>query len=129
MSARSGGRHESRKVVTTVESIQRDWRPSALASACAPAAALVAPPAQVYVLGQPAVEIHVRTAPTFGLDARSLTTNKINNYMGSTSAMGEGMATSHRKDQKVSVQRVQTVAGDKVKGGNARGIPPRGRPV
>ena len=116
-------------MVTTVERILRDWRPSALASACAHPTALVASGAQAYVLGQPAVEIHVRTAPNFGLDAMTPTTNKINNYMGSTSAMGEGMATSHLKDQKVSVQRVQMVAGDKVKGGNARGIPPRGRPV
>ncbi len=106
--------------MTTVERILRDWRPSTLAASC-PSAVSVVPAAEAYVLGSPAVAIQLRTAPTFGLHATTSTNSKINNSMN--------MTTSHLQEQKVSAQRVQTVAGDKVKGGDARGIPPRGRPV
>jgi hypothetical protein len=99
-------------------------RPSALASACAPA--FVAPAAQGF-LGLPAVSTPT-WLPTLAfnpekLHATSLTIDKINNYIGS------GPATSITKDQKVPAQRVQTVQADMVKGGSARGIPPRGKPV
>jgi hypothetical protein len=89
----------------------------------------VAASAQVRTLGQPAVEIRVRTAPGFLLHAGTGATLKINNYNGTTSAMGEGTAASITYESKVSAARVQKAQVDKVKGGDARGIPPRGRPV
>jgi hypothetical protein len=98
-------------------------RPSALASACAPA--FVAPAAQGSFLGLTAVPTPT-WLPTLAfipekLHATTLTTSKINNYIGSGPAITQG--------QKVSAQRVQTVQIDMVKGGDARGIPPRGTPV
>jgi hypothetical protein len=110
--------------VTTVRELSMT-RPSALATACAPA--FVAPAAQGQALGLPAVSTPT-WLPTLAfnpekLHATSLTISKINNYIGS------GPATSITQDQKVSAQRVQTVQADMVKGGDARGIPPRGTPV
>ena len=102
-------------------------RPSSLASACAPSVPTFA---QGH-LGHTAVEtLLIPTAPISGLGA----INKINNnYMGATSASGNGVATPITQDQKVSARNVagtvRTVQVDKVKGGNARGIPPRGKPV
>jgi len=115
--------------VTTVEMTAK--RPSALASACAPATKLwpaTVVQAQVNVLGQTAVEIQVRTTPTFGVDAVTGTSVKIN-YMGYTSAMGEGKADATLANLAVSVLRDHQVQDAKASGGNARGIPPRGRPV
>jgi hypothetical protein len=114
--------------VALVENFVSDLRPSVLTSVSLSALA-VAASAQVCTLGQPAVEIRVRTAPGFLLHAGTSATVKINNYNGTTSAMGEGMAASITYEQKVSAARVQTAQVDKVKGGDARGIPPRGRPV
>jgi hypothetical protein len=110
--------------VATVTKILNDLRPSTLVSAYAFAAAAGA---QDCTLGQPAVEIQVRTAPVVPLHSGVGATLKINNYNGTASAMGEGMAMSY--EQKVSATRVPAVRTDKAKGGNARGIPPRGRPV
>jgi hypothetical protein len=119
--------------VATVTRILNDLRPSTLASAYAFAAAAGS---QDCTLGQPAVEIQVRTAPVVPLHSGVGATLKINtfggadqrnNYNGTASAMGEGMAMSY--EQKVSATRVPAVRTDKAKGGNARGIPPRGRPV
>jgi hypothetical protein len=106
-------------------------RPSSLASACAPSVPTFA---QGH-LGHTAVEtLLIQTAPISGLGAISKINNtEPNNYMGATSAYGNGVATPITQDQKVSVRiiggTVQTVQVDKVKGGNARGIPPRGKPV
>jgi hypothetical protein len=92
------------------------WRPSTVAAACAPHA--VASAAQAHVLGQPAVRIRVRTAPTFRITPAGGATPKINNYINGIDAASavEGAA-------KTSMQLVL------VKGGDARGIPPRGTPV
>ncbi len=105
-------------------------RPSALASACAPAASWLATVAQARanVSGLSAVEIQARTAPVFGLRAGTGASVKIN-YMGYTSAMGEGMADTTTGAVAVLVQRDHQVQVAKAMGGNARGIPPRGRPV
>ena len=102
------------------------WRPSALPAVCTPSARANA--AQAHALGQPAVSIQVRTAPTFGQAPAVAGALKINNYIGTipaAAAAGLGATTSlsltagpDRKGQ-----------GDRVKGGDARGIPPRGTPV
>jgi hypothetical protein len=112
--------------VTSVTKFLRDLRPSALSPVNASA---VAAGSQVCTLGQPAVEIQVRTAPVFLLHVGAGASQKINNYNGTTSAKGEGMATSTAYQQKDSAARVRTAQVDKAKGGNARGIPPRGRPI
>jgi len=114
--------------VSPVEKILRDLRPSVPVSVRVPALA-VAAAAQVCTLGQPAVEILVRTSPVFLLHAETDATVKINNSNGTTSAMGEGMAAPTGYGQKVSATRIQSAQVSKVKGGDARGIPPRGRPV
>jgi hypothetical protein len=76
------------------------------------------------VLGLAASEIRPRTVSFPGLVAGASTSGKIN-YMGYTSAMGEGWAASNQ----VTAVRQHQVQADKATGGNARGIPPRGRPV
>lgn len=111
-----------------MEKILSDLRPWAPTSVRVPALA-VAAAAQVCTLGRPAVEILVRTSPVFLLSAGAVATIKINNYIGTTSALGDGMATSTAYEHKVSATRVQAAQVDKVRGGDARGIPPRGRPV
>jgi len=103
-------------------------RPSALTSACTPVAGswlATVVRARANVSGLSAVEIQARTAPGFGLRAGISTPSKIN-YMGYTSAMGEGWAASNSLVTAVQQHQVQA---DKATGGNARGIPPRGRPV
>lgn len=104
------------------------WRPSAQAAACSPFA--LAGAAQVHLLGQPAVQARVRTAPTSGLLPAPGAIVKIDNYMGTiAAAAAEGATTSRKAISAAAKLRVQTVQGDMVKGGNARGIPPRGTPV
>jgi len=78
--------------------------------------------------GLSAVEIQARTAPFFGLRAGVRTSGKIN-YMGYTSAMGEGMATPTTNALVLFAQRDHQVQVVKATGGDARGLPPRGRPV
>ncbi len=118
---------KGREAVTTMATTFLGWRPSTLAAACAPSA--LATVAQTYALGQPAVAINVRTAPTFGHPAQVGAT-KINNYMGTVAAVSaEGVTESSLIPMNAAAARVQKVQGDKVKGGDARGIPPRGRPV
>jgi hypothetical protein len=114
--------------VARVENINRL---SALASACAPATSWLATVAQARtnVLGLSAVEIQATTAPVFGLRAVDGAPVKINNYMGYTSAMGEGMAATTSGSVAVLVQQDHPVLVVKATSGNARGIPPRGRPV
>ena len=106
-----------------------DERPSTLASACAPAAHT----AHAYAVGFAAVEgLLVKVGPEhkgtgvsvsgLGFPTATSGTKKINiSITGTTSANGAGMATSL---QVQTVQRDQKVWGDE-----ARGIPPRGRPV
>jgi hypothetical protein len=113
----------------------RDGRPSTRAfvpvtsgtPACAPAVVLRAPEAQVSLLGSPAVSIRVRTAPIFGLPVTGGLTSKINNSI-STIAKGEGTAVSAADKQDHQVQ-VDKVTGWMAAAINARGVPPRGRPV
>ena len=116
-----------------MENFARSLRPSAVPSARVSALA-VASAAQLCTLGRPAVEIQVRTAPLFLLPANwdaavKINNETIHNYNGTTSAMGEGMATPQSYQQKVSGTRSLLGRIGKVKGGDARGIPPRGRPV
>jgi hypothetical protein len=121
-----------------VESI-RNSRPSVPAAVFAPAStswlASAAKAAQAYALGQPAVngatligsaDVLVRTAPTFGGTFTGSTTSK--------SVMGTGTTMSILAANKVSAARdhqvqLDKVGGVKVRKNDARGIPPRGRPV
>jgi hypothetical protein len=97
-------------------------RPSTLTSFCVPVAGswLVAE-----ALAPAAVGIQGRTAPIFGLRPASGINSKIN-YMGYANALGDGAATSNLLVSAAARHQVQV---DKATGGNARGIPPRGRPV
>ena len=97
-------------------------RPSALTAFCVSVAGswLVAE-----ALAPAAVEIQTRTAPALGLRSGRGTSSKIN-YMGYANAMGDGAATSNLL---VTAAQRHQVEVDKATGGNARGIPPRGRPV
>lgn len=114
--------------MTTVKILINLTRPSALPAVCVPVA--TAPIAQAYALGQPAVAapLQASLAPA-AVEFKGRISSKINNYMGTTSAKGEGTTLSIVGDQKVSVQRDHTVRINKVEGGDAHGIPPRGRPV
>jgi hypothetical protein len=104
------------------------WRPSALVAARAPFAFGNA--AQAHALGQPAVSVQVRTAPPAALIAANGGALKINKCIGAAAAAPaavDGTTTSLR--QTVSAPRDEKVQGYMVKGGDARGIPPRGTPV
>jgi hypothetical protein len=89
--------------------------------------------AHAYVVGQPAVWFEVRTVFNPATTAGGTSTTQINNCIGTTtSAKGDGVAMAYLRDRKVSALRnltVQAIQDDKVQGGDARGIPPRGRPV
>jgi hypothetical protein len=119
-----GDGHESSEEVATVTILMR---PSTLASACAPAA-VAAFGARSYVAGHPAVPATIagleRLLVPNGDMRRKAGISKINN---SIQTLGKGVATSIFQDQKVSGLRVRTV--DQIQGADARGIPPRGRPV
>ena len=117
-----GDEPESGEAVANVESSYRDLRPSEFVSASSPVLASTCP-AQSHVQGQGSVSIRVRTAPTLPLAGWVNATDKINNYIGTTSAASTG------ENQTASVTRTLTVQVDQAKGGDARGIPPRGRPV
>jgi len=106
------------------------WRPSTPVSGCAPS--LLARAARTDVPGLPAVRIRVRTSPVFAFTLATAGALKINNhnYIGivaAAAAAAEGATTS--LSQPVSAPRNEKVQGDMVKGGDARGIPPRGTPV
>jgi hypothetical protein len=118
MSSARRTRPEDREVVTPVERIVNS-RPWAIPAVCVPSSL-----AQAHVLGQPAVEL----LPTLAAASGYVATNKINNSMGSTHASGNGVATS-QVQLKVSATRIPVAGVDKAQGGDARGIPPRGRPV
>jgi hypothetical protein len=110
--------------VATVRIFQR---PSTLAPACA-LSAVAAIRARAYVAGHPAVPATSagleRLLVPNGAMPRTAGASKINN---SIQTLGKGVATSIFQDQKVSGLRVHTV--DQIQGVDARGIPPRGRPV
>lgn len=129
------------------------WRPSALPAACSPTApADTFPTVQVHHLGAPAALPVVRTAPAYAgvvptaaaagasliklpelLGAEMLGATKINNYIGApaaTPAMGlaaTGATTSSFIAMATGDVRNQQRGAGKVKGSDARGIPPRGR--
>src|SRR4029453_3788236 len=92
-----------------------DQRPSALPAACAPVTALVA---HVSAVGLAAVAVQQfqgwTTSGSMIANSMTSTTGTIDNSIG-TSAKGAGLGTK-AADQKVRVYE-------------ARGIPPRGRPV
>jgi hypothetical protein len=102
-------------------------RPSTLAFACA-LSAVAATDARAYVAGHPAVPATIarleRLMVPNGAMRRTAGTSKINN---SIQTLGKGVVKSIFQDQKVSGLQVHTV--DQIQGGDARGIPPRGRPV
>jgi len=120
------------------------WRPSALAVVCPSIVSAhdTVLTAQVHALGLPAASTGVRTEPTFAgvertaaelLGAERLGTVKINNYIGTPAAVpAMGLAVAGATTSSVigmanselpNMQR----GNDKVKGADARGIPPRGR--
>jgi hypothetical protein len=127
---------EDREAVTTMATTLT-WRPSALAAACTQFP--YANAAQVHVLGQPAVSVQVRTAPVFGHLPAIAGALKINNYIGTAAAApalpaaaAEGATTSLLPTVSAAQYknvRNEKVQRDMVKGGDARGIPPRGTPV
>jgi hypothetical protein len=110
--------------VATVTIFQR---PSTLASACAHSA-VAAISARAYVPGHPTVPATFagpeRLLVPNGVMPSTAGASKINN---SIQTLGKGVAKSIFQDQKVSGLRVHTV--DQIQGVDARGIPPRGRPV
>lgn len=85
------------------------------ASACATGSVAV----QASVLGAPAVSVRVRTAPIFGFGGASGITSKIN-YIGKAASLV-------MRDHSVQLQLNEAAKGVKVT--DARGIPPRGKPV
>jgi hypothetical protein len=99
--------------VTTVKSIWNAPRPSVPAVRVP---AFATSPAQAHALGLLAV-----TAPT-GKAGK-------NNSMGTVSYLAEGTAVSILVDGKQASVQLQTAKARMAQGGNARGIPPRGRPV
>jgi hypothetical protein len=124
---------EDREAVTTMATTLT-WRPSALAAACTQfpyANAALGTAALRHALGQPAVSVQVRTAPVIGLLPATSGALKVNNYIGTAAAApatpAEGATTS--LFLMVSAPRNEKVQLDMVKGGDARGIPPRGTPV
>jgi hypothetical protein len=90
--------------------------------------------AEAYGLGWPADVTKVRTAPTFGISVPATVSTKINNYIGTVPAAALNGAnpvmratTSILAQLPSAIARTQHAGADKVKGGDARGIPPRGR--
>jgi hypothetical protein len=110
-----------------VATVTMNLRPSTLASACA-LSAVAATDARAYVVGHPAVPASFagleRLLVPNGAMRRKAGISKINN---SIQTLGKGVVKSILQDQKVSGLRVHTV--DQIQGSDARGIPPRGRPV
>lgn len=97
----------------TVVSIWNAPRPS-IPAVRVPAFAVS--PTQAHVLGLGAVA------------APNCTTRK-NNSMGTVSYLAEGTAVSILVDGKQASVQLQTAQARMAQGGDARGIPPRGRPV
>lgn len=108
------------------------------APACAPVAVLRSPEAQVSLLGSPAVSVRAlrsmfgsqaspKVAPISELPVTGGPSTKINNSIG-TSAKGEGltMSVAAAQDHQVQTDAVKSRMAMAI---NARGVPPRGRPV
>jgi len=88
------------------------------------------PAAQLVAVGQPAVEILVRTAPAYGIDGASVLTSKINFVGMSESLLATGVVPVTGGHQvQVQLSTAKTTKAQGVKATDARGIPPRGRPV
>jgi hypothetical protein len=120
-------RPKGREAVDIVENINLALRPSGPTAVGGSTVALECA-TQRHLLGHPAVGIRVRTSPTFGSEIKQSTTSKIN-YMGTTSYPADGIAVSIMFDRTVALARQDKGQADKATGGNARGIPPRGRTV
>ena len=112
-----------REAVDIVEDINLALRPSGPTSVGGFAVAL-----ECVAHLHPTVGVRVRTSPTFGSSISGSTTSKIN-YMGTTSYLADGIATSIMFNRSVALARPATEQADKATGGNARGIPPRGSTV
>ena len=113
-----------REAVDIVEDIILALRPSGPTSVGGSTVVLECA-AQLY----PTVGVRVRTSPTLGSGTSGSTTSKIN-YMGTTTSyLADGIATSIMFHRSVALARPATEQADKATGGNARGIPPRGRTV
>lgn len=85
--------------------------------------------APVHVPARPAVLACV-TAPAAAMAAERMPAMKINNYIGAPAAMGlaaAGATTSAVIALATGKLRDQQLGADKVKGFDARGIPPRGQ--
>lgn len=104
----TGDTVQGRKVVPTMRNLT-DQRPSAFAAACAPVGK-----AHAYAVGLAAVQLQQPKGWTLSAFELQGITSTIDNSIG-TSAKGAGLGTK-AADQKVRVYE-------------ARGIPPRGRPV
>ena len=86
------------------------------------------PTAQLVAVGQPAVEIVVRTSPIYGTDGASALTSKIN-FVGVSESLLAAGGASVTGDHQVQLSTMKTKKAQGVKATDARGIPPRGRPV
>src|SRR5215207_387585 len=88
------------------------------------------PTAQLVAVGHPAVEIVVRTSPIYGFGGASVLSSKINFVGMSESLLATGVAPvtgDHQVQDQLSTAKTNKAQG--VKATDARGIPPRGRPV
>ena len=90
--------------------------------------------AQAYASAWPAAATTVRTAPVFGATVQEVVSTKINNCIGTVPAAASNGAnpamratTSILAQLPSAIARTQHAGNDKAKGGDARGIPPRGR--
>jgi len=131
---------EDREAVTTMATTTT-WRPSALASACTPFPYANAARAHVlgHFAGQPAVSVRVQTAPIFGLlpggiavpggEAALQLNNSIGTAAAAPAAAASAAITLVSTVPTVPVAPRNEKAQAMVKGGDARGIPPRGTPV
>jgi hypothetical protein len=77
----------------------------------------------------PAFAVTSAQAHVLGIGAVAAPICKQNNSMGTVSYLAEGTAVSILVDGKQASTQLQTAKARMAQGGNARGIPPRGRPV
>jgi hypothetical protein len=137
------GAASEREVVTTMATTLNAWRPSALPAACpsigttrlgmpGEGVEVVLSPAPVHLPAHPVVATSVTTPPAYVATGRTPAL-KINNYIGTPAAVpAMGLAVVGATVSSLIVMatgefRNQQRGADKVKGSDARGIPPRGR--
>ena len=77
----------------------------------------------------PAFTVSPTQAHVLGLGAVAAPNCTTHNSMGTVSYLAEGTAVSILVDGKQASTQLQTAKARMAQGGNARGIPPRGRPV